>query len=100
MSEKLPRILSIFLMAIGVLVCIISQVAEYDFNYSNSLGFYEGISLLAYCYLFLFILGAATVMIGIILALWNSDRGKLKEEIKEEIKEELEAEKQKKEDTA
>jgi len=80
-------------MAIGVLVCIISQVAEYDFNYSNSLTWYGAVTPLTYCYLFLFVLGAATVMIGIILALWNSDRGKLKEEIKQEIKEELEAEK-------
>ena len=99
MGENLPRISSIFLMAIGVLVCIMSQVAEYDFNYSNSLGFYDFFSTFTFCYLFLFILGAATVMIGIILALWNSDRGKLKEEIKEEIKEELEAERRKSEGT-
>ena len=75
MNENLPRTLSFFLMAIGVLVCAVSQALEYDFEYSNTLRWYYNMTLLRFIlFLSLFIMGAAIVMIGIMLALWSSDR--------------------------
>lgn len=68
-----PKMLGVFLIMIGVVVSVLSQLGEADYV-QLAQGTY---TLAVAAYWVLTILGIATVIIGVMLIMWSNEKGRL-----------------------